>query len=156
MESAPPFKIVIDSRERLPLSFGSWPTVVDGLKTGDYSIQGFEDRISLERKSLYDLFACVGRERERFERELVRLAAMQYGAVVVEGNLADVLAGVPRSLVSGKAALGSLLAWSVDHRTPVFFCGNRLMAGATVLKLLKKWFKTFVAEPAGMKGRSKL
>jgi ERCC4-type nuclease len=82
------FRIVVDTREQAPLRFGAWPTVAAGLRTGDYSIEGFEDRVAVERKGLSDLFTCVGRERPRFERELVRLAAMDYGAVVLEATLA--------------------------------------------------------------------
>lgn len=150
--------IVIDSREQQPLSFpAEVPVVVAGLASGDYSLEGYEDRIALERKSLSDLLACVGRERERFERELVRLWALDYAALVIEATLEEVLAGRPdRTLVSGRAAVGSLLAWSVDYRLPVFFCGDRRLAAALVLKVLRKWFKTFVAEPAGLRGRSKL
>jgi ERCC4-type nuclease len=144
-----PFRIVVDTREQTPLAFGDWPVVRTGLKTGDYSIEGAEDRVALERKSLPDAYACVGRERDRFERELVRLAALEYGAIVIEATLADVLAGVPRSAVSPKAAGGSLLAWSVEHRLPVFFAGTRPLAAATVLKLLTKWFQkhSAVAKP---------
>jgi hypothetical protein len=36
--------------------------------------------------------------------------------------------------------VGSLLAWSVQHRLPIFFAGSRRLAAATVLKLLSKWF----------------
>ncbi|HVY62329.1 MAG TPA: hypothetical protein VHF22_11785, partial [Planctomycetota bacterium] len=93
----PPFTVVIDTREQAPLSFGSWPTVVAGMKTGDYSIQGFEDQIAIERKSLSDLFGCIGRDRDRFERELLRLWALDYAAIVIEATLADVLEGAPRS-----------------------------------------------------------
>ena len=139
--AAPPFTIVIDSREQAPLAFGGWPVVVAGLKTGDYSIQGFEDRVALERKSVSDLLVCVGRERPRFERELVRLAALEYGAIVIEATLAEVLAGTRWSAVNPKAAASSLLAWSVEHRLPVFFAGTRPLAAATVLKLLTKWFR---------------
>lgn len=134
--------IVIDSREQNPLVFPpSVRVVVAGLKTGDYSLEGFEDQVSLERKELCDLLACIGRERDRFQRELERLALLDYGAIVIEGTLADVLAGSERSLVSGRAAVGSLLAWSVDYRLPVFFAGDRRLAAALVLKVLAKWFE---------------
>lgn len=152
--TAAPFIIVQDSREQLPLDFGSWPVVVNGLRSGDYSIAGLEDRVAIERKSLGDLFGCIGRERDRFERELERLAEMDYACVVVEGNLEDVLAGVERSLVTPQAAAGSLVAWSVKWGLPIWFAGDRRLAAALVLKSLSKFWKYRVAQPGKLRGRS--
>jgi ERCC4-type nuclease len=139
--------IVIDTREQQPLDFSPWHVHVTRgtLLTGDYSLAGHEHSVALERKSLSDLYACVGRERPRFERELARLAAADYGAVVIESTLAEVLGGHGRSRVSPKSAVGSLLAWSVEHRLPIFFCGSRALTAATVLKLLTKFWKYRVA-----------
>jgi ERCC4-type nuclease len=50
-------------------------------------VQGFADQIAVERKSLADLFGTLGQGRERFERELVRLSAHQYAAVVDRSRL---------------------------------------------------------------------
>jgi hypothetical protein len=77
-------KILIDSREQLPFTFEREKyagTVVEvgTLCTGDYSLAGLTDKVVAERKPLSDLVACLGRERERFERELQRAAA-QTGA----------------------------------------------------------------------------
>jgi hypothetical protein len=74
----------------------------------------------------------------RFERELDRLAALKYGALVIETTLASVLDGCPRSDVHPSAALGSLISWSVKGRLPVFFCGNRKLAAHVTAKLLEK------------------
>lgn len=155
-QSPPPFTVVIDSREQLPLAFGNWPTAFAALRSGDYSIAGYEDRIAIERKSLPDLFACVGRERERFERELERLASLDYAALVIEAPLERLLRGYQRSQVPGRTVVGSLLAWSVEYRLPVFAVRGRRMAAAVVRKLLVKWFKYRVAEPGKLRGRSNL
>jgi ERCC4-type nuclease len=131
--------IVIDSREQRPLTFGAaQETRRVALRSGDYSVAGLVDRVAIERKSLADLYNCVGWSRERFERELARLSALRYAALVVEGTMAEVLDGVPYSRVHPNAVLGSLLAWSVDHRLPIFFCDDRRLAALTVMKLLKK------------------
>ena len=150
--------LVIDTREQLPLDFGPWgvEVVTAGLPTGDYSLVGLEDRIALERKSLPDLYGCVGHGRERFEHELARLAEYDYGAILVEAALTDVLAYQLRTRVSPRAVVGSLMAWSVDYGLPVWFCDNHRLAAAVALKLLRKFYKHAVAEPAGMAGRSKL
>ncbi len=75
-------KILIDSREQNPFTFqgrhyGGVEIEAASLQTGDYSLAGLQDRIAIERKSLADLVACLGRERGRFERELTRAAALE-------------------------------------------------------------------------------
>ena len=82
----------------------------------------------------------MGRARGRFERELVRLADLDYGAIVIEATLARILSGDRHSAVPPRTVVGSLLGWSVQHHLPVFFAGSRALAAATVLKLLGKWY----------------
>jgi ERCC4-type nuclease len=142
------FVILIDTREQRPLCFSGAPTRVATLATGDYSIDGGADLVAIERKSLPDLFACIAGQRDRFERELERLAALRYGALVIEATLADVLAGCPQSRVHPASAFGSLMSWSVKGRLPIFFCGNRIAAALTVSKLLEKCAKHLVSEVA--------
>jgi ERCC4-type nuclease len=142
------FVILIDSREQRPLRFEGAPTRVATLATGDYSIEGGADIVAIERKSLPDLFACIAGQRDRFERELERLAALKYGALVIEATMADVLAGCPPSRVHPASAFGSLMSWSVKGRLPMFFCGDRRQAALTVSKLLEKCAKHLVGEVA--------
>ncbi len=68
--------IIIDTREQTPFTFAG-PARVAGLKTADYTIEGYEDIVGLERKSLDDLIACLSSQRERFERELLRARDFQ-------------------------------------------------------------------------------
>lgn len=110
------------------------------LITGDYSIrtetENYCDRIAIERKSLADYLGCVGGERERFERCLERLSKIEYPAIVLECTMADVLAGTKHSKVTAASAIGSLIAWSVKYRIPIWLCGDRRSAAATVRKIL--------------------
>ena len=72
--------IVVDSREQCPFPFTHEryeAQVQPGtLTVGDYSLAGLEDKVAVERKSLPDLVACLGRERERFARLAAMLDAM--------------------------------------------------------------------------------
>lgn len=137
----PPFVIVIDSREQSPYSFGPVASVIKGLKSGDYSVEGFESDVAIERKSCIDAYGSIGNGRARFEAELIRLAAMEYAALVIECSLVSFLVAPEYSSLNPKSAIGSLLAWSVKYRLPVFFCGDRPHAQATTLKLLEKFYK---------------
>lgn len=90
-------KIIIDTREQAPFAFRhermDATTEPGTLAVGDYSLAGLEDRVAVERKSLPDLVMCLGRERERFERELARGAALDAFAVVCEGSWLELSRG---------------------------------------------------------------
>ena len=90
-----PMRVVVDSREQAPWSFNGAPVyegtvVVQGsLSVGDYSIAGLEHLVAVERKGWQDWISCLGRERDRFVRELERARGLECFAVVVEGRFED-------------------------------------------------------------------
>lgn len=110
-----PFTVVIDGNEKAPYSFDNIPflakdrgpvhipTVRKHLKTGDYSIEGMEEMVAVERKSLVDLFGTLGGNRDRFERELARLQAMEFAAVIVEADWRDICRPDEPALLERKA-----------------------------------------------------
>ena len=131
-------KIIIDSREQHPYEFTT-PTRTATLPTGDYSISGAENLIAIERKTADDLIGCLTRHRERFERELHRGMALQYFALVVESSLVDLSAGHYRSMMKPKAAIQSLLAFSIRYDLPIFFAENRDYGAQVTESLLLKF-----------------
>jgi ERCC4-type nuclease len=150
-------KIVIDSNEQLPYKFQT-PSIRAKLPTGDYSLEGFEDRISIERKELNDLIKCLMNgskndtfDRDRFERELLRGMEFDYFAVVVEASLSDIVSGNYRSKMTPKSAIQSLLAFSVRYKLPIFFCDNRAYAQRVTESLLLKYAKELEKPAAASK-----
>jgi len=131
----PALVLLIDTREQRPLALPNSRRAT--LSTGDYSVEGYENLIAVERKSHADFVGCVAHGRGRFERELARLTMYEYPALVLECTMADILAGAQFSEVHPHAAVGSLIAWSVKWRVPVWLCGDRRMAAATVRKILE-------------------
>ena len=133
--------ILVDSREQQPLAFGDIATKRATLATGDYSCVcdgvDLRDVVAIERKSVSDLLGCIGSQRERFERELERLAQLRYRALLIEGTLAEVAAGLPCSRLSENQILGSLLAWCWKYGAPPIFAGNRTYAARVVATLLR-------------------
>lgn len=131
--------VIIDTREQAPLGF-SLPCETGTLYTGDYSLKGLEQFLAIERKSPGDLVGCLkGEQRARFERELSRLRGLDYGALVVESDLADLAAGHYRSRMKPKAVVQSLMAFSVRYRLPIFFCPGREYAAHVIESLLLKY-----------------
>lgn len=133
-------KIIIDTREQNAYTFNT-PSIRGTLKTGDYSVEGFEDKVAVERKEINDLISCLTTGRERFTKELVRGMEMDYFALVIEASLADLATGNYRSKMSPKSAVQSLLAFSIRHRLPIFFCGNRAYGARVTESLLLKFVK---------------
>ena len=133
--------IVVDTREQLPLTF-SIPTERGTLATGDYSVKGLEDYIAIERKSIDDLVACLKNgERERFERELARGRGLDYFALVIECDLAQLAEHQYQSLMTPASVIQSILTFSVRYKLPVFFCENRQYASRIIESLLQKYVR---------------
>ena len=67
-------KIIIDTREQKPLAFNKSKAIEGVIKkkldVGDYSIEGYEDKIAIERKSPGDLFGSLFGGHKRFQKEL--------------------------------------------------------------------------------------
>lgn len=140
-------RIIIDSREQAPFAFdhakyAGTVAEVGTLDTGDYSLAGLTDRVAVERKSLPDLVACLGRERERFERELLRAAALDAFAVVVESSWAELAAGQYRSQLNPHSACQSVLAFTARHRIPFLFAGSRAGAEYVTWGFLRQYLES--------------
>lgn len=163
-----PFTVLVDSMEQQPFCFHGMlgpfgrpcevPTkwkalgIRDGRyyqPMGDYSIEGCESLIHLERKSVADCQSTVlgfGGRRERFEHELSVLSGLPWSAVIVEGTLAEVVRTVeargnkPVEDVR-KTLFHTLLAWQQDFRTPWFFCESRRMAETVAWRTMVRFWQ---------------
>lgn len=131
--------VAVDTREQKPYRFPR--SEVKTLATGDYSVVGLETRVSIERKTKGDAYSSLGRGRARFERELERLSRLDYAAIVIEASLPAFLGAPAFSRMSPKAAISSILAWSIKHRVHVFFAGDRRHGNALTLHLLHKFVR---------------
>lgn len=139
-------KIIVDTRERRPFSFAGKRyegviTEAGSLATGDYSLAGLTDRVAIERKELADLVQCLGRERERFERELVRAAGLDFFAVVIEGTCLELANGEYRSQLNPHSACQSIAAFMARLRVPFLFAGSRAAAEYFTWSLLRQYLE---------------
>jgi hypothetical protein len=148
--------VVIDADEKLPYTFLgirsdaraggrvlAVPLMRRSLRTGDYSLRGYEARVAVERKSLQDLYSTLGRRRACFERELVRLNEMDFAAVVVEADWETVLRDPPeRSQLRPKVVYRSVLAWQQRFvRVHWLMLGSRRLAEVTTLRVLERFYR---------------
>jgi len=126
------FRIVIDTREQEGWDFDC-PTVRRKLDAGDYSVEGLEDAVAVERKSLADFVSTVIHNFKRFAAELQKLSKLEAACVVVEADLDTCLRGLAAEAcrnVAPESLLGATLHIGLYYGVPVFWCGSRQAARA--------------------------
>lgn len=122
--------IIEDTRESLPLDFTGIKNVEavrQGLKTGDYSIVGHEDKICFERKSVPDLVGTLIGGHERFLREMDRMKDYEVKYILVEHTAGTVYRYCERHGWEYKfdTIMQSLLAYAYHYQVRVRFCKDR-------------------------------
>lgn len=146
-----PFTILVDDREGLPYDFAGFhagakeghtllevPVRRKRLETGDYSIEGLEGQVIVERKSLHDLYSTLGQGRDRFKAEHERMAQVPKARVVIEATYEDVLFRPPSlSRLNPKSVHRTMLAWSIRFGVPWFFAGSRDLAHLYTFRFLQ-------------------
>jgi len=126
------FRIIIDTREQEPWSF-TCATLRRALPAGDYSVEGLEGAVAVERKSLADFTRTVLHEFPRFAAELDQLAQLPHACIVVEADLDHVLRGQAADVLRGaspESLLGAAVHIQARFHVPVLWCGSRQAARA--------------------------
>ena len=113
------YRLVVDTREQVPLVFDV-PTVVKKLDTGDYSVTGYEDEFTIERKRTY-----------RFKRLLVVATYAQVGG-----------GAYPFSRANPRSVIASLAAFEARYGVPVVFAANPREA----VQRITDWARYYVRE----------
>lgn len=81
--------IIQDTREKMPWEFTFYDDcagqIVQTVKTGDYTIQGYEDQICIERKrTTGEISINFGSKYKQFKRELDRMRSFKYKYIICE------------------------------------------------------------------------
>jgi len=142
--------IIIDTREQAPWCFPpSMQTIRRGLGFGDYSLDGLDSVVAIERKSIPDLLGCVGTSRERFTRHLFGLADLPFAHVVVEGSMATVASEVENTSLNLSSVMGTIVSWAAATGVHFWFPDDRRFATALALRILtisERKFDGYVAQ----------
>lgn len=144
------FTIVVDTREQKPWEFSEYATAHTKLDTGDYSIQGLEDIVAIERKRNVAEVANNITE-SRFQDVINRLKLIKYPFLLLEFDLNNVMdypigSTIPKRLwskikISPNYIIRHLLDLQIDHKINVIFCGNSSNAEKIALAILKRIYK---------------
>jgi len=151
-----PFVVLVDTREQAPWHFQNiviekrmWlvKRKLASLKTGDYSIEGCENGILLERKSASDLVSSVTVGHDREARKAARMREVQdkggFARYIIEGSLANICRELdaPDSgrKITGYGIIACQASWELKY-VPWLFAGDRRTAEILAFTLLLKWW----------------
>lgn len=132
--------ILIDTREKESWNFDFFNECTgvkrQALKTGDYTIEGLEDTVILERKrTVGEIAINLGKKSKQFQAELERMQSFRFRYIICEFSLDDIErfpegSGIPKSkwkyirMNSGfiQSRLNSL---AEKYGVEIRFCGNK-------------------------------
>lgn len=127
--------ILIDQQEKCPLSVLPFQSELCHLTVGDYWLKGLGAQAVAEWKSEPDLIYSIGTDRDRFDRQVLRLMGCKHKVLLVGSTWERLNRGGWRSQISPQSVIGSLTGLMAAG-LPVALVGDREEAG----KFLAKWF----------------
>lgn len=161
MSSSLLYTIIIDTREKLPHDFSDnkmcVATQISKLDTGDYTMQGWEDRLAIERKGGISEFA-TNITQKRFWNELERMKNYQYKYLLFEFFLGDILrypqgSEIPKwkqkyIRITPSFIMSCIHRIEHEYGIPVVYCGNRYGAKWWMVSLFNFLSKKGGATPS--------
>jgi hypothetical protein len=103
------YTVIKDTREQDGWFFSPYDRCsgmeVSTMKTGDYTIKGYEDLVCVERKgSVTEIATNLGKKKKTFQAEMERMKAFDFRFILLEFSASDVL-DYPLSLLSEQEKL---------------------------------------------------
>lgn len=149
--------VLIDSREKSPFDFGRFPNWIaeqkkQKLNVGDYSVEGMEDVLVLERKTLSDLITTLIQQRIRFFSLCEKMAQYRWRALIVEASYEDLKSPYGEyTLAHPNAVSGTLDALESRFGIPVIYTSRyRELAEEKAASWISKHFTYWYLESNGM------
>lgn len=141
------FTIIVDTREQQPWSFEHYTVANRKLDAGDYSIEGLEHVLAIERKKSVNEIATNIIE-PRFKDAIQRLSEHKYAFLLLEFDIDKVLSypigsALPKRLwgrtkISPAFLMKHVLDWQINYNIKVMFCGSSTDAEQVAEFILKK------------------
>lgn len=150
--------VLVDTREKYPFDFSQFPNWIadekrQALKVGDYSVEGMETLLVLERKTLTDLITTVIQQRERFLKQCEKMAKYRWRALLIEASYEDIKSPYEEeynTLAHPNAVTGTLDALEARFSIPVIYTSRyRPLAEEKAASWLSKHFTYWYLEENG-------
>ena len=152
-KQAPDFTVIKDTREQDGYFFSKFNTcsgmIEHKLDTGDYSIQGLEDKICVERKGcVEELAQNLGSKKTTFLKEIERMESFPHKYMVLEFSLSELLK-FPKETripiknkssvkITGRYMLKCLIEFELYNNVHILFCGDKHTAFLAVTSIFKR------------------
>lgn len=139
------FTVVADTREQKPYEFSGIhdDVITDTLNTGDYAIQGLEDKFAVERKTLDDFLKSITWERDRFENEVQRAQSMLAFVVLIEATKSDVTNWNYYRDVHPNSVLATIDSWEQQYGVDFQWGRNRQESEQEAYSILLEWYNSY-------------
>lgn len=152
-KQAPNFMVIKDTREQDGYYFSAFNTcagmIEHKLDTGDYTIQGLEDKVCIERKGCVEELAVnLGQKKYTFLDEIERMASFPHKFIVLEFSLEDLIKFPEETRIpiknkssvkiTGKYMLKCLIEFQIYNNINVLFCGDKYNAFLAVSSIFKR------------------
>ncbi|HZW84204.1 MAG TPA: ERCC4 domain-containing protein [Candidatus Deferrimicrobium sp.] len=149
--------VLVDTREQHPFDFDRFPNWIASqkkrkLSVGDYSVEGMEDILTIERKSLPDLITTLMQNRPRFFRLCERMTKYKWRALFIGATYEDVKSFYGEyTLAHPNAVSGTLDALEAKFGIPVVYTSRyQELAEEKAASWLSKHFTYWYLESNGM------
>jgi ERCC4-type nuclease len=149
--------VLVDTREQSPFDFTRFPNWIADQKkrkltVGDYSVQGMEDLLTIERKSLSDLITTLMQQRPRFFNLCEKMTKYRWRALFVEASYEDIKSPYgDYTQAHPNAVSGTLDALEAKFGIPVVYTSQyQALAEEKAASWLSKHFTYWYLESNGM------
>lgn len=129
--------VLVDTREQTPWTFSCSKYIIDiregKLDTGDYSLEGYEDLVRIERKASTSEIAGNITEK-RFKDWLERLSTYKYKFLICEFDFEDIVnfphnSGIPKSMmnrikISPAFIMAAMSKIQLKYGIQIIYAGN--------------------------------
>jgi ERCC4-type nuclease len=151
------FNVIVDTREQIPLAIASCAEVAEvinrKLDTGDYTVEGLEQKLVIERKRNVAELA-INITEDRFWREMERMGSYEHRFLLLEFGIDDIRSypegsTIPKAKqkfikVKGPFIMKKLSEIQIDYGVDVVFCGdtdNALWMATNIMKRVHARYK---------------
>lgn len=146
------FTIIVDTREQLPWEFGNHTTSRTKLDTADYSIEGLEHLLAIERKQSVSEIATNITEK-RFPAFLERMSEIPHRFMLFEFYLEDVYnfpvgSEIPKSKwdklkVKNNYILKQISLFHIKYGIHTMFCGDSDNAEKMAVRIMRTIYEKY-------------
>lgn len=141
------FIIIIDTREQQPWTFKHYVTATKKLDTGDYSIEGYEDILCIERKHSISEFVNNMSEK-RFLDVLNRMSAYKYAFILMEFDFDAIInfpigSDIPKHIwknlrINPAYIIKYITDILVKYNINILFCGSAYNAEKMAASIMRR------------------